>query len=139
MTLGALTLAVEPIRLVTDGAPSEASASSFDLLTLSLISAGVVALIGLGVAIVRFVLPRLSLDRDPAEQAFVALTSTLGLARAQRATLREMAETIGVAPVALTLCRSAFGRALGAMKMDGPNVEPSERARFLELEHRIFG
>jgi hypothetical protein len=137
MSVDALFLAVEPIRLVTGA--DEVAPASVDLLTLSLLSAGVVGLIGLVVVVVRVVLPRISFDRDPTELAFSALARKLGLGRAQRATVRTLAEAIGEAPVALTLCRSAFARALGAAGMDGPGLDPADRARLLELEHRIFG
>ncbi len=63
MTLLGATLAVAPIRLATGA--DEPAPASIDLLSAALLAAGVVAALGLMVLAVRFLAPRITLDRDP--------------------------------------------------------------------------
>ena len=129
-------LGVEPIRLVTGESPVSSGAGWWGGWALPAI--GVILVVGLLVLAGVYVLPRLSLDRDPGERAFKALARKLHLTRGHRATLRALAGMVEAPPVALLLCRSAFVRAIGQREEAG-HTDPAERSRILELEHKVFG
>lgn len=132
-----LPLAVEPIRLATgaDAPPPE----GLDTPTLILAAAGIaIALLLLAVPI-RFLLPRISFDRDPRERAFRTLARKLRLKRTHRATLRQLAERIETPPIALTICRSAFTRAVSAAAASDPQAQADPQPLLLDLEHKLFG
>ncbi len=131
-------LAVDPIVLVDPEASSGAGAGG-GIVEVLAIAGAVVVLLALVVLAVRLALPWVSLDRDPAERAFRHLARRLRLGRAHRAEIRRLASVAEVKPVAIVLCRGVFSRALGEDGTDTAGAPARDRARLLELEHRLFG